>query len=155
MHHHIVIDGDDVHLFDGGFLGGLCRIRKALKKRGMDLSNVRSLVLTHGHLDHTLNVARIQKLTGCTVYAPRLDQAHVEGRYHHQGWTRLCGSLEFMGRFFLQFSPPPIDDWFKNGEVFLNHSNGIPPASLAAPLQTLARSLSAKSESIDEAPEKR
>ncbi|YCM46432.1 MBL fold metallo-hydrolase [Verrucomicrobiaceae bacterium 227] len=116
VHHHLIIDGDDVHLFDGGFIGGVARIRRALKIKGLDLSNIRSLILTHGHLDHTFNAARIQKLTKCTVYAPRLDQAHLEGRYHYQGRNRLCGWLESIGRVLFRSTSPVVDQWFEDGD---------------------------------------
>ena len=64
VQHHLIIEGDDVHLIDSGFIDGIARIKKALAQQGLTLSNIRSLLLTHGHLDHTLNAVALQKLTG-------------------------------------------------------------------------------------------
>ena len=116
VQHHMIVDGEDVHLIDGGFIGGISRIEKALARLGKDFSNVRSIILSHGHLDHTLNVARLQKLTGAIVFAPQVDRDHLEGRHSYQGWSRICGWFENTGRLLLSFKPPAIDQWFIDGE---------------------------------------
>jgi glyoxylase-like metal-dependent hydrolase (beta-lactamase superfamily II) len=116
VQHHLIICDDGVDLIDGGFMGGIDRIQKALRKHGKTLSDVRSILLTHGHLDHTLNVAKLKKLTTCRVYAPRADRDHVMGRHQYCGWARVAGWLEGMGRFLFRFETPEIDHWFEPGE---------------------------------------
>ena len=117
VHHHIIFDDDGAHLIDGGFLGGIRRIHKTLGARGMDFSNVRSLVLTHGHLDHTLNAARLKKLSNCRIYAPKLDRLHIEGRHRYRGWSKICGWLEFWGRLLFCYSVPAVDEWFEEDDT--------------------------------------
>lgn len=117
VHHHLVISEDGVVLIDGGFLLGIGRIKKALTKAGRTWADVRSLLLTHGHLDHTLNVARLQKLTGCQIHAPAADRDHVLGRHRYQGWSKVCDWLERIARLLMCFQTPKVDHWFQAGEM--------------------------------------
>lgn len=116
VQHHFIVDGDDIHLIDGGMIGGIRRIKKGLKEIGKDLSNVRSIILSHGHLDHTLNVAKLQGLTDCEVLAPLRDRAHLEGRHRYRGWSRVCGGLEKIGSILLPYRVPKVDRWFNDGD---------------------------------------
>lgn len=117
IRHHLILSEDGIDLIDGGFIGGLSRIKKALAQHNRDLSEVRSLILTHGHLDHTLNASRLQKQTGCRVFAPRLDRDHVEGRHQYRGWNRVCDWLEKAGRVVLRHQLPVVDQWFDPGDL--------------------------------------
>jgi len=126
VQHHLIISKEGVDLIDGGFIFGIRRLRKTLAHHGKTLSDIRSLFLTHGHLDHTLNVAKLQKLTGCRVYAPEADRNHINGIHHYQGWSRVCGWLERIGRLLLRFNLPKVDHWFAPGEVI----NGLEIISL-------------------------
>ncbi len=117
VHFHVLWDENGVTLIDGGFIGGVKKIEQSLQKNGFEWSDVKALILTHGHLDHTLNLSRIQSLSGCRVYAPRLDEKHVKGVYPYKGWGRVCGLLEAIGRFALRYRSPVVDTWFDDGEV--------------------------------------
>ncbi len=116
VQHHLIIDENEIHLIDGGFIGGISRIKNALAKLGKTFSDLSSIVLTHGHLDHSLNLARLQQLSGCQVFAPRLDRGHLEGHHPYRGLSRLCGWLEKIGRFFFRFKAPKVDHWFDDGD---------------------------------------
>jgi len=117
VHHHLIISESGIDLIDGGFLLGIRRIKRALAEHGKTLSDVRRLLLTHGHLDHTLNVAKLQKLTDCQVYAPIADRDHVQGQHHYRGWSQVCGGLERIARFVLRYKAPKVDHWFQAGET--------------------------------------
>ena len=117
VQHHLIIFDDGIDLIDSGFIGGITRIEKTLRKHGKTLSDVRSILLTHGHLDHSLNVAKIKKLTDCRVYAPLADRDHVEGRHHYRGWSKIAGALEAIGRLLFRFKAPKVDHWFEPGET--------------------------------------
>ena len=119
VHHHLLIEKDGVHLIDGGFIGGVRAIGKALKRLGFGYRDIKSILLTHGHLDHTLNLARLKELSGCQIYAPLLDQGHIGGRYSYQGPNpnRICGALEALGRRLLRYRLPEIDHWFQGGDL--------------------------------------
>ncbi|MCX8239337.1 MAG: MBL fold metallo-hydrolase [Akkermansiaceae bacterium] len=87
--HSLIVLDNGVALIEEGFLDGIFRIKIALIRHGKTQTDVRSIILTHGHLDHTLNVTHLQKLTGYRVFAPRLDLDHAEGRHPYRGWSRV------------------------------------------------------------------
>jgi glyoxylase-like metal-dependent hydrolase (beta-lactamase superfamily II) len=117
VHHHFLFDDDGVYLIDGGFIGGVSAIGKVLKERGLVFEDIKCILLTHGHLDHTLNVARLQELSGCQVYALLLDREHVEGRYRNRGWAKVVQAMEWVGRTILRYRIPKVAHWFEGGEV--------------------------------------
>ncbi len=117
VHFHVLWDDEGVYLIDGGFIGGIRKIERFLKSHGFAWSDVKALVLTHGHLDHTLNVRRIQEKSGCLVYAPQMDALHISGKYPYEGAARLCGLAEAVGRFFLRYQPPHVDRWIGSEDV--------------------------------------
>ena len=116
VHSHLLYDEEGVYLIDGGFLGGVGRIQRCLRSIGRDWGDVKAILLTHGHLDHTLNIAQLQERSGARVFAPAADEAHVAGRYRYRGITRFCGISEAVGRLLLRFHPPRIDQWFAPNE---------------------------------------
>lgn len=116
VHHHFLWDGEGIYLIDGGFLGGVERIESALVALGRTWREVRVLILTHGHLDHTVNARRIKEMTGCEVFAPARDRAHVLGRATYHGLARVAGAAEWVGRRVLAFEAPVVDHWFEAGD---------------------------------------
>ncbi len=114
---YLLIDGEDVHLIDGGFLGHISLIERALKERGLTWSNVKTILMTHGHLDHTYNVAEIVDRSGAQVFGHGKDLEHFAGRYPYRGIARVCGFLECLGRLFLGGRPAVIDQELHDGQV--------------------------------------
>lgn len=112
---HALLDHETgkVSLVDGGFMGDVvARLRRLLRSRGFDLKDIEAILLTHGHLDHTRNLARLRRLTEAPIYAPEAERAHVEGRYPYRGFSRICGWAEAIGRWLLSYEVPLIDSWF-------------------------------------------
>lgn len=110
---YVLRDSDGLYLIDGGFIGGRHQLRRALKKRGWDGERIVGIIVTHGHLDHILNVGRIAEETGAWIAAPRLDAAHYEGCPTYHGVARMTGCLEWIGRplfGFRKFSPTILLD---------------------------------------------
>ena len=94
-----------LYLLDAGFIGGRFLLRRALRRRGWEREPIRGIIVTHGHLDHILNVATIAQETGAWIAAPRLDSDHYAGRPHYHGWAHLTGCLEAIGKPVLSFHP--------------------------------------------------
>ena len=116
VHFHALVDEGGVYLIDGGFWGAVGRLRKTLSSIGRSMTDIRAILLTHGHLDHTLNVAEIVKNSGAKVVCPRLDEPHVAGVYSYLGSVRLCGWAEAMGRVVFRYRVPKVDQWIEPGE---------------------------------------
>ena len=108
---YVLRDLNELYLIDAGFIGGRYLLARALHKRGWDQKTIRGIIVTHGHLDHILNVASLAKNSGAWVAAPRLDAAHYQGRFSYRGAARVCGLLEAVGRRLLSYSPFETDQW--------------------------------------------
>jgi glyoxylase-like metal-dependent hydrolase (beta-lactamase superfamily II) len=108
---YVLRDSNGLYLIDGGFIGGRYLLASALRRRGWNQEPIRGIIVTHGHLDHILNVASIAKDSGAWIAAPRLDAAHYEGRFPYRGVARVCGLLEAIGRRLFSYSPFKTDRW--------------------------------------------
>ncbi len=102
---HVLRDERGLYLLDAGFIGGIRALRKGLRAAGWDRERVVGIILTHGHLDHILNVTPLAEATGAWIAAPRLDAAHYRGRATYCGAARVTGVLEAIGRRLLGFRP--------------------------------------------------
>jgi glyoxylase-like metal-dependent hydrolase (beta-lactamase superfamily II) len=114
---HVLRDGAGLHLLDAGFIGGESFLMAALRKRGWEREKIVGVIVTHGHLDHILNVAKIARKHGAWIAAPRLDADHYAGRPSYAGWSRIAGGLEMIGRPVLGFEPFVPDRWLDDGDV--------------------------------------
>ena len=121
---YLLIEGDTVYLIDGGFVGDLQQIEKALQHEGLEWTNIKAVLMTHGHLDHTLNVAKIVEKSGATVYAHPADELHFQAKYSYRGISRICGWLELAGRALFGYTPVKIDREVADGQV-LNIWGGL------------------------------
>jgi glyoxylase-like metal-dependent hydrolase (beta-lactamase superfamily II) len=67
-------------LVDAGVPGREGAFRRALARLGLKPRDVRLIVVTHGHFDHSGSAAAIRRLTGARLAAHVLDADAVEGR---------------------------------------------------------------------------
>ena len=114
---HVLRDPAGLYIIDAGFIGADQLLRKALRSRGWENERIVGIIVTHGHLDHILNVAKIARKHGAWIAAPRMDETHYAGRPSYKGWARVCGMLELVGRPLLGFQPFTPDRWIDDGDI--------------------------------------
>ena len=114
---HVLRDDGGLYLLDAGFIGGRRLLARELKRHGWDREPIRGIILSHGHLDHILNVESIASETGAWIAAPRLDADHFAGKPAYRGASKVTGWLEAMGRPLLGFRPFTPNRWIGDGDV--------------------------------------
>jgi len=113
---HLLVESGECVMLDAGLVGERFFIRRLLRKLALGPRSVKAILLTHGHLDHTGNLAWLKHWTGAEVYAHPAEQEHVNGTYPYQGVTKWCGRLEAVGRAVLRYRPAKIDEYLTNGQ---------------------------------------
>ena len=124
LNYYVLRDSTGLYLLDAGFIGGRFLLRRALRQRGWDREPIRGIIVTHGHLDHILNVSDIARETGAWIAAPRLDADHYSGHPKYRGWARTTGWLESIGRPVLGFRPFVPNRWLDDGD-FIDVWHGL------------------------------
>ncbi|RYD27797.1 MAG: MBL fold metallo-hydrolase [Verrucomicrobiaceae bacterium] len=114
---HVLRDSHGLYLIDAGFIGGEKHLRRALRERGWEKEPILGIIVTHGHLDHILNVGSLARSTGAWIAAPRLDLLHYTGQATYQGMARVTGLLEAIGRPLLGFQPFTPDRLLDDGDT--------------------------------------
>ncbi|QUH03425.1 MBL fold metallo-hydrolase [Saccharopolyspora erythraea] len=76
---YLWLDEREVTLIDAGDLGHAPQILSALERVGRSPAELRRIVLTHYHVDHTGAAAELVEATGATVVAGAADAPYVRG----------------------------------------------------------------------------
>lgn len=75
---YLIDTGEGCILIDSGVGLEPERIDNNIKEMGFSLSDIKMILLTHYHGDHACGAARIQKETGCKIYAPKKEAKAIE-----------------------------------------------------------------------------
>src|SRR5207237_1384410 len=70
---YVVDTTDGLVLIDSGVESSAALVTEQMTELGLDLKRVRTILLTHTHMDHILGAARLRELTGAKIYAGRRD----------------------------------------------------------------------------------
>jgi glyoxylase-like metal-dependent hydrolase (beta-lactamase superfamily II) len=114
-----LLEDDERHeavLIDAGLVGEIPSLEKILREASLGWTGIKAILLTHGHLDHTGNLARLKELTGAPILAHPLEQVHIDGAYPYTGPARLCGLMEAFGRRIFRYRAVPIDQPLAPGD---------------------------------------
>jgi glyoxylase-like metal-dependent hydrolase (beta-lactamase superfamily II) len=108
---HLLVDAQrQAVLLDTGLAGEPWLIRRRVARLGLQATDIKAILLTHGHLDHAGNLAWAKDWTGAPVYAHPLEQPHIDGTYPYAGANAWCGRLERAGRALLRVGRPAAID---------------------------------------------
>lgn len=113
---HLVVSDRGVVLIDTGFVGHRWLISRKLRELGLAFPSIRAIALTHGHLDHSHNLAWLKARTGANVYAHPAEQAHIDGTFPYTDAARWCGRLENIGRAVFGSQTARIDQPLADGD---------------------------------------
>lgn len=112
----LLAEGHDSVLLDTGMFGEMSIIRRLLRKLRLPPTAIKTILLTHGHLDHAGNLAKLKRWTGARVLAHPKEQAHIDGTYAYTGVNRWCGRLEALGRRVFRYQSAVIDEFIHDGQ---------------------------------------
>ena len=125
-----LIDAGELTLIDTGVEGSEHKILRALEELGKSPSDLRHILITHLHADHTGGMAALKKASGATTYMHPLDAAD-----YSQGITMrpiqpgagLLGGL--MAGIFsrgqnYRMNAAPVDQSLEDGQV-LDFAGGL------------------------------
>lgn len=70
---YLLDTGDGLVLIDSGTGLEPERMDAVIESHGFSVKDIRAVFLTHYHGDHACGASRIQKLSGCEIYAPELE----------------------------------------------------------------------------------
>ncbi len=94
---HLILGRSGAILVDAGLPGSEGRIEKALSRRGLAFKDVRLIVVTHAHVDHAGNAARLRELTGAPIVGHSGDI-----RYFRREIPMTFCPTGWAGRIFLK-----------------------------------------------------
>lgn len=114
---YVLHDGAEAVVIDTGLAGETFAVRRLFRRLGLSPASLKAVLLTHGHLDHAGNVARLKDWSGATVFAHPAEQNHLDGTYPYRGATRWCGRLEAFGRAALGYRAVKIDQFLAEGQL--------------------------------------
>jgi glyoxylase-like metal-dependent hydrolase (beta-lactamase superfamily II) len=90
---HLVVTDDGLVLIDTGLPRRAARIEKELHGIRRKLGEVRTILLTHHHFDHTGNVADLRTRSGARVFAHAADAPVITGAIRPPEPTRLLARV--------------------------------------------------------------
>jgi hydroxyacylglutathione hydrolase len=135
-HCYIIRDGGCI-MVDGGSPGQAEGFRQALAKLSLNPSDIKLVVLTHGHWDHIASAQAIQSITGARLALHRLEKDCLE-----QSLKPLPPAVTAWGRIFTKIMalfmpsvhiPPAKVDVVLGDEALSLAEYGIPGKIMATP----------------------
>ena len=73
-----LIEGKNIYMIDSGVAGSEALIEEYLLSIGRNVSDIKSIFLTHAHPDHIGTAAYFKQKTGCKVYASEGERPWIE-----------------------------------------------------------------------------
>jgi glyoxylase-like metal-dependent hydrolase (beta-lactamase superfamily II) len=77
-HVYVLISEEGLTLIDSGTPGETAKIAAQIEKAGYELSDVRAIVVTHAHSDHTGTLTELVRRSGAQVLAHRDEVDYLE-----------------------------------------------------------------------------
>jgi glyoxylase-like metal-dependent hydrolase (beta-lactamase superfamily II) len=138
-HVYVLVSEDGLTLIDSGMPGEADKIVKQIEEAGYALSDIRAIVMTHAHSDHTGCMAELARRSGAQVLAHRDEADYLEQTAslpYKTFMQRLIFGLS--ERMMSRFEPCKVDQPLQDGDVVealgglqVVHVPGHTPGSIA------------------------
>lgn len=118
-----VLEDNGLTLVDTGLPGSTDKIFAALREAGKDPADIKNIILTHLHADHSGNAADIKRQTNARVYAHRTDAQLLEQGISGRPLTLTPG---LVNKLIYQFvikgpitavAPVAVEEQLSDGDV--------------------------------------
>jgi glyoxylase-like metal-dependent hydrolase (beta-lactamase superfamily II) len=128
VHAFLIDDGHHLTLIDTLFDTDGHRVLAAIKELGRAPSDLKQIVLTHGHRSHLGGLAALKRLSGATVYAHRWEADIIAGERRAQPvtyrpvrplreWWRIYPFQLGINFGFDRHPPCPVDEAAEDGDA--------------------------------------
>ncbi len=110
---------NEVTIVDAGSRGSLRAIRRALRRTGHSLREVRRIVVTHYHPDHVGGLADLRAATGAQIWVHALEAPYLAGEAPYPnpfGSGALGTATERLAPLILP-RPLPVDRALEEGDL--------------------------------------
>ena len=94
---HLIDTGDGLILLDTGYPETTWLIIDNIKELGFDINDIKIILLSHGHYDHTGAAKELRELTGAKIYIGEQDLKAVTGESDYS----LSGDLPDRDKHYL------------------------------------------------------
>jgi hydroxyacylglutathione hydrolase len=125
----LILNGENSILIDTGVKGNMPLFDRFFRQNKIKPTDIKLIILTHTHFDHTGNLAELQKLTGARVLVHRnefenLRQGFISIPPGQRFYTRF---ISWLGRLFVPrfASPEPLVADLINDDEFDLSGYGI------------------------------
>jgi glyoxylase-like metal-dependent hydrolase (beta-lactamase superfamily II) len=125
-----ILDEKELTLIDSGIPGSAEKILEALGHLGRSSEDLKHIILTHLHMDHTGGAAELKARTGATVHMHRLDAGMLaEGRAAREmdpapGILSKLATKLFISRAPTEVEACETDNYLEEGEL-LDFAGGM------------------------------
>ncbi len=93
---YLLVSDRSLDLIDAGMSGDVPRIADQIEPLGRAVSDLKRIVVTHAHGDHTGGVAELVRRSGARVLAHREEVPYIEGRANLPAGTLLKRAIRWL-----------------------------------------------------------
>jgi glyoxylase-like metal-dependent hydrolase (beta-lactamase superfamily II) len=137
-HVYLLVTGADLALVDTGSGGAADRFVAQIEAEGLSLANLRAIVLTHAHSDHTGDAAELARRSAAPILAHRHEVPYVERKQTLPVASPLMRALLWLSdRLASRQAACTVDRPLEDGDVIPSlgglqvfHTPGHTPGSL-------------------------
>ncbi len=141
---YLLVDDGDLTLVDTGLPGRADLILEQIEELGYSPSDVKRIIITHHHADHTGSLAVLKQATQAEVIAHPADAPYIDGTLAQPGPARPQWLSKLLARFSRLWATEPVavDTLVNDGDelpilggVKILHTPGHTPGSICLYLQ--------------------